>query len=255
MTLLEMVTDILSDMDSDPVTTYTETVESKQIAQIIKTCYFNIVDSREWPHFMKTFTITESSVATPTHMTLATTVKSLKYVKYNTRTSGGSYDTYNLVRFLEPQRFMDILDARTSGASITVITDANNIKYKILTNIAPTYYTTFDEQTIIFDSYDSGIDTYLRTTKTQCYGMVYPSVTLTDGVYFDLPTNMYSLLLAESKATAFQVLKQVKNPLAEFFVTTQRAKFQDQDWKVRKNFKSKDFNILFTQPSNENVNG
>lgn len=236
MTWLQMVQDILNDLDADPVDTYTLTVESQQVSQILETCYFNIVDSREWPHFMKAFTITETSVATPTHMTIPTDIASIKWVKYDNGTN------YTLVKFLEPWRFMEILDARTTG---TTITDSNNIKFKILTNAFPTYWTTFDEQTAIFDSYNSP-DTYLRTTKTQCFGMKYPTLTITDGVYVDLPVELYSLLLAEAKAVSFRVLKQTTNPAAEFFAQSQRAKLQTPaGWKGRENTRIRDFT---TQP-------
>lgn len=236
MTWLQMVQDILNDLDSDPVDSYADTVESQQVSQILQTCYFNIVDSREWPHFMKAFTITETSVSTPTHMTIPTDVASIKWVKYDNGTN------YNLVRFLEPWRFMEILDARTSG---TTITDSNNIKFKILTNAFPTYWTTFDEQTAIFDSYSSP-DTFLRTNKTQCFGMKYPTLTITDSVYVDLPVELYSLLLAEAKAAAFRVLKQTTNPVAEFFAQSQRVKLQtNAGWKVRENTRIRDFS---TQP-------
>ena len=50
MTLLEMVTDILSDMESDPVTSYLDTPESQQVAQMLQTTYYNIIDGRDWPH-------------------------------------------------------------------------------------------------------------------------------------------------------------------------------------------------------------
>jgi hypothetical protein len=46
MTLLEMTQDILSDMDSDEVNSINDSVESLQVAQIIKTTYFNIVNGR-----------------------------------------------------------------------------------------------------------------------------------------------------------------------------------------------------------------
>lgn len=244
MTWLQMVQDILNDLDSDPVDSYTDTVESQQVSQILQTCYFNIVDSREWPHFMKVFTITQTSGSTPTHMTIPNDVRSIKWLKYNTKTTGGGTDTYTIIRFLEPFRFMEILDART--ASFTTITDSNNIKFKILTNTAPTYWTTFDEQTAIFDAYNSSVDTTnLVTTKTQCYGMKYPTLTITDGVFVDLPAELFSLLLAEAKATSFRVLKQTVNPAAEFFAQSQRAKFQTNGWKVRENFRIRDFS---TQP-------
>jgi len=238
MTWLQMVQDILNDMDSDPVDTYTHTVESQQVSQILQTVYFNIVDSKEWPHFLKGFTITETSGATPTHMVRADDVKSLKYVKYET-----AANTYTLVKFLEPQRFMNLLDARTTG--FTTITDTAGIKFKILTNVGPVHYTSFDERTLIFDSYNSGVDSFLRTTKTQCYGSKYPTLTISDGVYVDLPVELFSLLLAEAKAISFRVLKQSVNVAAELFSQSQRELHKMQGWKIRENFKIPDFT---TQP-------
>lgn len=38
-TLLEMVQDILSEMDSDEVNSINDTVEAEQVATIIKNCY------------------------------------------------------------------------------------------------------------------------------------------------------------------------------------------------------------------------
>lgn len=249
MTWLQMVQDILNDLDSDPVDSYTDTVESRQVSQVLQTVYFNIVDSREWPHFLKTFTITQTSGSTPTHMTIPNDVASIKWIKYDNGTN------YTLVKFLEPWRFMEILDARTSG---TTITDSNNIKYKILTNVTPTYWTTFDEQTAIFDSYNNGVESFLATTKTQCYGMKYPTLTISDGVFVDLPVELYSLLLAEAKAASFRVIKQTVNPAAEFFAQSQRVKFQTSSgWKTRENFRIADFTTHpiqqppQTQPMNE----
>ena len=49
MTLLEIVQDILSDMDSDEVNSINDSVESLQVAQIVKTAYYNIVDGKDYP--------------------------------------------------------------------------------------------------------------------------------------------------------------------------------------------------------------
>lgn len=50
LTLLDIVQDILSDMDSDTVNSITDSVESLQIAQIVKTTFFEIITEGEWPH-------------------------------------------------------------------------------------------------------------------------------------------------------------------------------------------------------------
>ena len=55
MTLLEMTQDILSDMDSDEVNSIATTSESLQIAQIIKTAYYNIIDGRDFPFLYEMF--------------------------------------------------------------------------------------------------------------------------------------------------------------------------------------------------------
>ena len=234
MTLIEMVTDILSDMDSDVVTSYLDTVESEQVAQILKTTYFNMIDGRDWPHLYQPFRLTESSATTPTHMTFGNTVMNVDYVKYNIRTATDTKDRYIEIKFMEPKAFMGMLDARDSSATnVDQTTDASGILLNIYNDRAPSYYTSFDEETVIFDSYDIGVDTYLTTAKNQCYGKIYPTVTLSDSFYFDLPTEAFSWLLSEAKATCALTLKQSQNPKAEQVAVTQRRRMSQEAWKIR----------------------
>lgn len=59
-TLLDMTQDILSDMNSDEVNSIADTIESMQVAQIIKSTYYNIIDGRDWPHLYQMFQLTPS---------------------------------------------------------------------------------------------------------------------------------------------------------------------------------------------------
>lgn len=234
MTLFEMVEDILSDLDSDVVTSYEDTTESLQVAQILKTTYFNMIDGRDWPHLYQPFRLTESSASTPTHMTFSNSVMDVKYIKYNIRTATDTKDRYVEITFVEPQVFMDMVDARDSSATnVTQVTDASNIKINVYNDRAPTYYTSFDEETVVFDAHDADVETYLTTAKNQCYGKIYPTVTLSDGMYFDLPAQAFSWLLAEAKATCALTLKQSQNPKAEQVAVTQRRRMSQEAWKIR----------------------
>lgn len=234
LTYLELVTDILSDMDSDTVTTILETVESTQVAQIIETTYYNIIDGRDWPNLYQMFRLTETSGSTPTHMTIGTTVMDFKYVKYNTRKITDTKDRYTEIQFLEPQEFMRIVDERNSGASnITQVTDASNIKINVFNDRAPIYFTSFNETVIIFDAFDTAVETFLKTAKNQCYGKVYPTVTVSDGFYFDLPPDAFSYLLNEAKSACFLTLKQQQNAKAEQNAVTQRRRMSQEAWKLR----------------------
>ena len=71
MTLIQIVQDILSDMDSDEVSSINDSVESLQVAQIVKSTYYNIIDGKDFPFLYELFQLTPTStVARPTHMSL-----------------------------------------------------------------------------------------------------------------------------------------------------------------------------------------
>ena len=48
-TLLELVQSILSDMDSEPVNSISDSIEAEQIASVIEDTYFNFISAREIP--------------------------------------------------------------------------------------------------------------------------------------------------------------------------------------------------------------
>lgn len=236
-TVLEIIKDVLSDMDSDDITSYLDTVESTQIAKILEATYYNIIDGKDWPNLYNTFTLTQTSATTPTHLTIPTTILDIKYVKYNVIESGGTKAKYVEIDFKEPQEFMKILDARDSSATeVDVTTDTSGILLNIFQDRAPTIYTSFDEKTIIMDAYDADVEAYLKTAKTQCYGKVQPTVTMADSFYFDLPPDSFTYLINETKRAAFILLKQTSNPLADQYSITHRRRQSQEAWKIRNGY-------------------
>jgi len=55
LTLLEIVQDIMNDMDGDEVNAISDTIESQQVAQIVKTTYLEMMANRNWPHLLTGF--------------------------------------------------------------------------------------------------------------------------------------------------------------------------------------------------------
>lgn len=226
-TLNEIVDLILSALDSDPVDSIEDTEESRQVADIVENTYFKLVDSREWPFLFNFFQLTPVGASSPTAMTLGTNVSRIKYIKY----------AASLTSYLEVQKFMNLLDARDTGdANVTGITDSTGVELKIITDANPTYYTILQDTRVIFDSYDSAVDTTsLVAAKTQGYGQIYPTFTRSDAFTMTLPTDMYTLLLEDAKSTAFLVLKQAANPKADFHANALKATQLEAGWKGRKN--------------------
>lgn len=235
MTILEIVQDIMYEIDPDrPVYTIYQSLESEKVANLVVSTYYNIIDGKDWPNLYKSFQLTQSSASTPTHMTFSNSVLDVQYIKYNTRLVTDSRDKYQEIKFLEPKAFMAMLDTRDSSAiNVVQITDVTGIYLNIYKDRAPTFYTSFDEKTLIFDAYNADVETFLKTIKTQCYGKIYPTVVVEDGFYLDLPIEAYSLLLNETKSHAYLLLLNTPNPKAEQHAITQRRRMSQEAWKIR----------------------
>ena len=235
MTLLEMTQDILSDMDSDEINSINDSVESLQVAQIIKSTYYNIIDGRDYDFLYEMFQVnSNANSATPTHMKLPETIIDLKWIKYNTRTSTDTKDKYLKIKYLNPEDFMEIVDRRDSSKSnVTVITDPTGISINVNNDKAPQYFTSFDDEYIVFDSYDSTVDNVLQKNKTQCYGKRSVAFTLNDTFTPDLPVQMFTYLLAEAKSTCFVTLKQMANAKAEQVSVSQKRRMSQDAWRLK----------------------
>lgn len=235
MTVLEMVQDILNDLDGDAVNSINDTVEAQQVAQIIKTTFYNILDGKDFPHKKLMFQLEASgNVARPNYMVVPETIEQVELVKYNTRKTTDTKDIYLEMKYLVPQDFLTLVDSQNSAATnILVVTDFSGIPLNIRTDKAPQYYTSFDDVHIVFDSYDSTVDVTLQQSKSSCQGKKNIVFTLTDTAIPDLPIQMFSYLLNEAKSTAFLVLKQAPNAKAEQHSISQRRRMSQEAWKVQ----------------------
>tara|TARA_R110000772_G_scaffold129472_2_gene237596 strand:- start:11789 stop:12577 length:789 start_codon:yes stop_codon:yes gene_type:complete len=230
MTLLELVQDILNDMDGDEVNSLDDTFESAQVAQIIKSTYYAMMSNRNWPHTKQAIQIAPSGdSALPTHMVLQQEIKELSFINYNKIKSGETRKLYKPIRWLEPDDFLRVTNRRDNdSANVDVITDPTGVELLIKNDLAPTYYTSFDDDALVFDSYDITVDTTLQQSKIQAQAYVMPVWSPVDDFIPDLPSEAFTALLEESKSRAMLKLKQVSDVKAE-----QEAGRQ-QRWLARK---------------------
>lgn len=234
MSLLDLVIDILNDMDGDEVNSIDDTVESAQVAQIIKSTYYAMISNRNWPHTKQAVQINPSGDnALPTHMVLQQDIKELCFINYNKAKDTETRKLYQPIRWLEPDDFLRVTNRRNNDNSdIDIIVDPTGVELLIKNNLAPTYYTSFDDDALVFDSYDNEVDTTLQSSKIQAQAYVIPQWSQTDDFIPDLPAEAFTALLEESKSRAMLKLKQVSDPKAE-----QEASRQ-QRWLARKSWRA-----------------
>lgn len=216
MTLLDMVQSIMSDIDSDEVNSYTDTPEAKQVAEIIRQTYFNIITRANLPEHNSLFQLTASgNVSLPVVMYRPDDVVKVDWIKYNKDTDDVDTNVeYGYVTILPLQQFLDMIHAFNPDEDNVESMDIDSITYYFRTDRAPCYCTILNDSTFIFDSYDNEVDTTLQTSKTLAFGRVVPTFTMADAFVPNLDDQQFPLLLSEAKTVAFFQMKQQQNPLS-----------------------------------------
>jgi len=228
--LLDMVQEILSDIDSDEVESIDDTVEAEQVVSMLKSSYYAMMSNRDWPHLRRSIQISGLGDTTkPTHMKLQDGIKEICFINYNKVKNGETKKKYDGVEYLQPDHFLHKTNQRNSDDStVDAVTDTGGIEVLIRNDSPPTYYTSFDDEYVVFDSYDNTVDTTLQESKIQAQAYVMPDWNSEDTFIPDLPEYAFTALVEEAKSRAMLRLKQQADSKAE-----QEANRQ-QRWLSRK---------------------
>jgi len=232
--LLELTQDVLAAIDSDEVNSIDDTIESQQAANIIKNTYLEMIDGKTWPHLKKLIQLDSSSdIAKPNYLKAPEGLKELILFKYDSKKLSTDAVDMKEVAFKYPDEFLRLTAGRKTSQGAQVITDFSGTTLYILNTQAPSYWTTFDDDWIVCDSYNASIEDTLRTSKTQVLAYLDPVWVHLDAAVPDLPSEAFSLLLNESISTAALRIKQAADQKAEQVAKRQRQWQSRRDWKLQ----------------------
>jgi hypothetical protein len=219
ISLLEMAQDIASDLDLDYFNDIGESEESEQIARIIRQAWNHMVSNREWSRHRSLLRIEGlSDPDRPTHLKIADEVAALETatVSYNKVGAGETRLKYEDVYYVLPEDFLRIVgNNNTDDANVIIVTDVSGVTFGVRNDTAPTYWTSFDDQHLVFDSYDSNVDTTLHQSKTRVIGYKIPEFSIRNDFIPDLPADAFAGLQAEATSIASFRLKQMSDEKAE----------------------------------------
>lgn len=221
-TLLDLTQSIMDDMGSDSVNSISDSLESLRVASILKRTFFDLAVEMDLPTAEELFVLQAlADLDRPSHMKLPDNVYELGWIKYDVRTD--ATDTrirYAEIFHLEPEDFFKRISTRNSDDSnMQVVADPTNINLIIQTDQNPTYWTSFDGEFIVFDSFDSAISSTIEESKVVCHGRVGKTWINTDTAIPDIPEHLEPTLLAIAEERCFAWIKQAQNS-----VTTDNAR-------------------------------
>lgn len=215
-TLLDIVQQILSSMDSEEVNSIGDTAESRQVANIVRTAYYNILVRSNLPEHYKLFRLDASADPdSPVLMLKPSNVLKLDWIKYDvSEDTDDQIPNYQYITILPIQQFLDMTSKLDISEDFIESFTLNGQTFFFRNDRRPTFCTIFEDQYFIFDSYDSDEESTLQNSKTQCYGKVSPVFEMEDDFTPDLDDLQFALLLNEAKALAFLELKQIAHDQA-----------------------------------------
>jgi hypothetical protein len=224
-TLLKMVQNTLSLMDSDEINSIGDTIEGEQIAVCYSTIYDQIVTEYSLPGKTKTIRIGSTE-----------DMMSIDEIQYDVRNAAGDPPKYATMTVISNQEFLDRQTNKDTTDSNTLSQRWPNtdITFGIHTNKAPRYVTLVEDRILVFDSLNTVVDTNLASLKSYVAGEVQDSLAINDTTEVALPGELLSLLETNATELAFDLYKQatpakIVHLARKARVRQQRSKFKFRD--------------------------
>lgn len=192
--LLDVVNSTLESMDSFRVSDIDDVLEAQQIASIAEDVYYEVINDSFSSHTKKNLIQLESLAdsSRPNYLKLPENVTNIHQskVRYNIQdgTAGSTTLKWKEIEHCHPQDFLDRIGGRSTNETNTqIVTDFSGIQYVVRNKTAPQYWTSFDDEYIVFDSFDSDVDSTLQQSKNICEASLQGTFTKSSTYEIDLP--------------------------------------------------------------------
>ena len=215
-TLLYTVQRVLEKLDLDAVNSINDTQDSILIAREAEDTYYDLVNRNEWPERYDMIEIESvSDVANPTALRLPDNVLNISSIRYDVTTATDTNTVIKELEQLDVEDFLDRIYQRQSTATNVVTAEYKGIDLYVYNDQAPTFYTTFDNEYIILDSFDSAQETTVQGVNTKVRASIIPTFEMTDAYIIPVDNTTYPLYLAEVSAAMSFSLNGTQSPEEE----------------------------------------
>ena len=196
-TLLYTVQRVLEKLNLDPVNSINDTEDALLVSREAESTFYDLMTRAEWKDKIDLIEVESvSDLNNPTALKVGEDVHNITSLRYDVTTSTDSNKVIREICWLEPEDFL-----RKSHSLNTSDGNVKEVNYKgiplfVLSNKQPEYYTSFDNELLVLDSYDSSVEDTLIGTKSICYGKKVPSWLQDDDFVIPVQDSLYPLYLS-----------------------------------------------------------
>lgn len=218
--LIEMVQKVLEALGSDEVNSLSDTVEATQVGRLLEDSFYDLLNQKEWPFLMQLIQLDSLADSDqPTTLRIPDDVVRIDNIRYD-MTDRVTIPLEHLVirdvDWLEPERFLrEVQNRNTDRSDVREVMTPNGIRIPIIDDDRPKWWTSFDDEFVIFDGYDDDLESTVTNNRTQCMAKVIPTFTQSDTFTPNVPAHFFQTWLADAKSTAFIYWRQEVSPKDE----------------------------------------
>ncbi|QDP51656.1 MAG: hypothetical protein Tp1100MES1331091_24 [Prokaryotic dsDNA virus sp.] len=195
-TLLYTVQRVMEKLNLDPVNSISDSEDALLVSREAETTFYDMLTRGEWKQNLELLKVESvSELSSPTVLRLPDNVSTIKSVRYDCTYPSEKKDI-RVIKWVSPEDFL------TKSYSLNTDMDAvqeSTVSGHILlieNNRMPLYYTSFDNEHLVFDAYVKDLEDTLNAAKTTCYGETIPEWVEEDTFTIPLQDNLYPLFLA-----------------------------------------------------------
>lgn len=230
-TILQLVQTMGARIGSDEIDTLDETIESLELVGILEGVYEEVISRKPWKFLtgrVRQLEAREGGSVQYNTLAVPEDVTRIDSLKYRTNSDVESYT--KLIQLPVEEFLAKIQSRNPTDADVATIINPDGVRLFIATNIAPTYWTSFDEENISFDAYDVTRGTGNLVADSVIIADIVPFVDFTDPAsVLPVPQRMETLIINEAISTASVELRQQANPKAEQIARRQHIALRENE--------------------------
>lgn len=214
-TLNYTVQRVLEKLNLDPINSIDDTEDSVLVAREAESTFYDLLSRNTWPNQEQLIKVQSvSDTSNPTALKLGGNVDKINSIRYDISKASDKPE-YRRITWLEPEDFLNMTYSRNPDLDNVDTVDFFGTDLFIFNNRMPEYYTSFDNEYIVLDSYSKGISNTLVGDKTVCNGVVIPNWLTTDEFQIPLEDKFYPLYLSALTSACSVMLLNTQNPEEE----------------------------------------
>jgi hypothetical protein len=215
LTLLQVINYYNDHTDGFRISTIDDTIESQQIASIAEKVFYDLNNDVFGNNHLESLIQLEALAdnTRPNYLKLPDDALDIKNdtVLYNISTDITEIDMQEIT-YLTPLEFLNKIGSKKVKSTNQIVTDFNGYRMTIDNNKAPQFYTSFDDEHLVFDSFNSTVESTLQQSKNGIITQLQRSFVKSDGYVIDFPEWFHMTYLNQVMAEASAALREEPLP-------------------------------------------